>query len=199
MADIHIARPGGSRLWLWTTLLALAGIGVWVAAAVWGDPTEQEGMRGVGAAAGFGADRAPVIPIEPLPFEQIDPIGERDVGTLVRFTGSAASAVRANSVWAASVDGRRILLRFQPPPEGGARLGGRLELNGYLRRISRAEFDALADTLGVSLPRPPGTAKFGAAPDSAFMEVDSRYIKTFYISVRPEAYGQSSRAAGVSG
>jgi hypothetical protein len=68
-------------------------------------------------------------------------------------------------------------------------------VNGYLQRVSRAEFDMWADTLNVVIPRPrPGT-KFGDVPDSGFAKIDSLFIKDFYVSVRPEGLRRARSTA----
>ena len=41
----------------------------------------------------------------------------------------------------------------------------------------------------MSIPRPPPGRKFGDLPVPAFARLDSKFVKTFYISVRPEALG----------
>jgi hypothetical protein len=62
-----------------------------------------------------------------------------------------------------------------------------VDLDGYLEKISEAEFQVWMDSLGVSIPRPPPGRKFGDLPEPAFARIDSLFIKNFYISVRPEA------------
>ncbi len=69
-----------------------------------------------------------------------------------------------------------------------------VELDGYLSKISNAEFKVWMDTLGVHIPRPPPGNKFGDLPDPSFARVDSLFIKSFYISVRPEALGTDTHA-----
>jgi hypothetical protein len=187
--DIRMVRGRESRAWLWVTVLALASMLLLVAAAVFGDST-MSGKRKVGALAGFGADRAPVLPMEAQRFESLLPLDTRELGRLVHLTATSESRQRNLAVWVRTGNGRRILVRFEPePPAGALRAlgpGSRLEVNGYLQRISRAEFDMWMDTLGVRIPRPrPGT-KFGDVPDSGFAKIDSLFIKDFYVSVRPE-------------
>jgi hypothetical protein len=62
-----------------------------------------------------------------------------------------------------------------------------VDVQGYLQKISRAEFDAWIDSLDVYLPRPAPGVKFGDLPDSGFVRIDSLFIRDYYISVRPEA------------
>ncbi|HEX6924859.1 MAG TPA: hypothetical protein VF167_05495 [Longimicrobiaceae bacterium] len=191
MADIRMVQPRTGRMWFWALALALLGILLWASKFVVGDATDPERVRGVGANAGFGDERAPLIPMVAEPFEEINPIETRDLGRLVRITGVIENGVRANSAWVQAADGRRILVRFEPsPPEGAlARLGpgSRIDLPGYISKVSRAEFNVWIDTLGASIPRPRPGRKFGDLPDPAFMRLDSLFVKTFYISVRPEA------------
>lgn len=191
MADIRLVQPRTGRLWLWMIGLALVGILLWASKFVVGDATDPEVIRGVGANAGFGDARAPLIPMPAEPFEDVDPVETRDLGRLVRITGSVENGVRANSAWVRSEDGRRILVRFEPPPppEALSRYGpgSSIDLEGYVEKISRAEFDVWMDTLGASIPRPPPGRKFGDLPDPAFARLDSMFVKTFYVSVRPEA------------
>ena len=155
-----------------------------------GDATE-EGVRGVGADAGFGEARAPLIPMPAEPFTEVDPIETRDLGRLVQITGVIENGVRASSAWVRASDGRRILVRFEPPPseEAIARYGAgsSIDLPGYVEKISQAEFEVWIDTLGASIPRPRPGRKFGDLPDPSFARLDSMFVKTFYISVRPEA------------
>ena len=187
--DIRMVRGRESRVWLWVTVLALASVLLLVAAAVFGDST-MGSKRRVGAMAGFGSDRAPVLPMETQRFESLLPLDTRELGRLVHLTATAESRQRNLAVWVRTPTGRRILVRFEPEPPANALRslgpGSRLEVNGYVQRISRAEFDMWMDTLGVRIPRPrPGT-KFGDVPDSGFAKIDSLFIKDFYVSVRPE-------------
>lgn len=193
MADIRLSRPRTSRLWLWIGLLSLVGLLLWGSAFVVGDataPSEGE-RRGVGANAGFGEERAPLIPMPAEPLTSLKPLQTRDLGRFVRVRGTAETGVRAHAMWTRTEDGRRILVRFEPPPDSGALErfgpGRRIELDGYISKISQAEFEVWMDTLRVSIPRPPPGRKFGDLPDPAFARVDSLFIKNFYISVRPEA------------
>lgn len=191
MADIRMVQPRTGRMWFWAFALALLGILLWASKFVVGDATDPERVRGVGANAGFGDERAPLIPMPAEPFEDVNPIETRDLGRLVRITGVIENGVRANSAWVRASDGRRILVRFEPsPPEGTlARFGpgSSIDLPGYISKISRAEFNVWIDTLGASIPRPRPGRKFGDLPDPAFLRLDSLFVKTFYISVRPEA------------
>ena len=72
-----------------------------------------------------------------------------------------------------------VLDRFGP--------GSSIDLPGYIEKISQAEFEVWIDTLGASIPRPRPGRKFGDLPDPSFARLDSMFVKTFYISVRPEA------------
>ena len=72
-----------------------------------------------------------------------------------------------------------------------------LDVNGYVQKISRAEFDMWTDSLNVVIPRPrPGT-KFGDLPDSGFAKIDSLFIKNYYVSVRPEGLRHSRSTASL--
>ena len=189
MADIRLIRPRGSKIWLWTGILALLGLGLWSSALVFGDATETQ--SGVGADLGLGSARAPVLPATAVPLRTLLPLQARDLGRLVHLSGVAESRARADALWVRSEGGRRILVRFEPaPPEGAlARFGpgSSVELDGYLEKISQAEFEVWMDTLGVSVPRPPPGRKFGDLPDPSFARVDSLFVKSYYISVRPQA------------
>lgn len=198
MPDIRLLRPRGDRLWLWVGLFALLGLLAWASAFVVGDATEEK--REVGANLGFGEVRAPVIPAQPTPFRAISSLQARDLGRLVRVEGVVQSRVAANAAWVRTEGGRRILVRFEPapPPEDlqqVVRSGGTVELDGYLSKISRAEFEVWMDTLGVNVPRPPPGRKFGDLPDPNFARVDSLFVKNFYISVRPEALRDDAEPA----
>jgi hypothetical protein len=190
MADIRLSRPGGNRLWWWVGGLAAVGLVLWASAFVLGDATESQG-RQVGANANFGELRAPLIPAEAEPFQALATLQTRDLGRLVHISAVAETAPRSNAIWVRTPGGRRILVRFEPPPppELLQRFyrGASVELDGYLSKISNAEFKVWMDTLGVHIPRPPPGNKFGDLPDPAFARVDSLFIKSFYISVRPEA------------
>lgn len=188
MADIRLTQPRTGRIWVWSVGLALIGLLLWGSKFVLGDATEQ--ARAVGAAAGFGDDRAPLIPMPAEPFTEVKPIETRDLGRLVRLQGVMENGPRASSAWVRASDGRRILLRFEPaPPEGALSRfgpGSSISMEGYIEKISRAEFEVWIDTLGASIPRPPPGRKFGDLPPASFAQLDSMYVKTFYISVRPE-------------
>jgi len=172
-------------------VLAAVGFLVWASAYVVGDATSPDEPPRVGAAADFGAVRAPVLPVEAVPFATLTPIQNRDLGRLVHLSGVAETGVRARSVWVRTNDGFRILARFEPepPPEllEGIRPGAGVSLDGYLQNLARAEFYQIADSLNVQIPRPPPARKFGDLPDPSFARVDSLFIKNFYISIRPEA------------
>lgn len=191
MVDIRLAQPRTGQLWFWALAIAGVGILLWASTFLFGDATEPDRVRGVGANAGFGETRAPLIPMPAEPFSEVNPIETRDLGRLVQVTGAIESGPRANSAWIRSSDGRRILLRFEPdPPEGalaGFGPGSAINVEGYIEKISRAEFEVWLDTLNASIPRPPPGRKFGDLPPPAFAQLDSLFVKTYYISVRPEA------------
>jgi hypothetical protein len=191
MADIRLARSRSARVWLWTGALAAIGIVVWASAFFLGDATAPDELPRVGAALDLGAERPPVLPAQPVPLQTLTPLDTRDRGRLVSISGVAESGVRAAAVWVRTTGGRRLLVRFEPePPEGalsGIGPGSRVELDGYLADISRAEFNVWMDTLGVRIPRPPPGRRFGDLPDPNFARVDSLFVKEFYVSVRPEA------------
>lgn len=200
MADIRLIRPRGSKIWLWTGLLAAIGLGLWSSALFFGDATES--VEGVGADLGLGASRAPVLPAQPVPLQSLLPLQNRDLGRLVRLTGVAETGSRGNALWVRSQTGRRILVRFEPepPPEALRRFrpGTAVDLDGYLEKISQAEFEVWMDSLGVSIPRPPPGRKFGELPDPSFARVDSLFVKSYYISVRPEALPGADGAGSAS-
>lgn len=200
MADIRLVRPRGERLWVWIGLLCVVALLFWGSAFVFGDATDPSEQPRVGAAANFGADRAPVLPAQTVPFQTLVPLDTRDLGRLVNLTGVADTRVAGNAVWVRSSGGRRILVRFQPaPPEGalaGIGQGSAVNFDGYLQKISRAEFKEWVDTLRIAVPRPPPARKFGDLPDPAFMRVDSLFVRDFYISVRPEGIRPRERASG---
>lgn len=197
MPDIRLSRPGGNRLWWWVGGLAAVGLALWASAFVVGDATSSQG-RQVGANADFGELRAPLIPAEAEPFQALTTLQTRDLGRLVHISAVAETAPRSNAIWVRAPGGRRILVRFEPPPppERLRRFypGASVELDGYLSKISNAEFKVWMDTLGVHIPRPPPGNKFGDLPDPSFARVDSLFIKSFYISVRPEALGTDTHA-----
>ncbi len=190
MADIRLARPRGSRVWLYTGILATLGIALWASAFLLGDATDPAEQPRVGAALDIG-ERPEVLPAQAVPLQSLTPLEQRDLGRLVHLTGVAESRVRENAVWVRTAGGRRLLVRFEPPPEpeaiSGIGPGSSLQLDGYLAKISRAEFEVWMDTLGVRIPRPPAAARFGSLPDPNFARVDSLFIRNFYVSVRPEA------------
>lgn len=192
MPDIRLVHAPANRLWLWVGLLAAAGFLIWASAFVFGDATNPEEQPRIGANIGFGEDRMPVIPAEPTAFSEIGMLQQRDLGRFVRVRGTVGSRVSPGGVWVRTDDGRRILVRFEPGPAEEAltdiRASGRVDLLGYLQKISRAEFEVWMDSLGVAIPRPRPGRKFGDFPDPAFLRADSLYIKNFYISVRPEQF-----------
>jgi hypothetical protein len=138
-----------------------------------------------------------VVPMRAAPFESAFPLEDRELGRLLRVRGTAQSEMRAGSIWVRTTAGRWILMRFEPAA-GAQRIysGAPVDVIGYLEKISRAEFDAWLDTLGVYLPRPRPGVKFGDLPDSGFTKVDSLFIRSYYISVRPE--GVRRGGAGTS-
>jgi hypothetical protein len=190
MPDIRLVTPRGSRVWMMMGALAVAGILIWASAFVVGDATTPDELPRVGAAADFGRDRAPVLPVEAVPFRTLTPLQNRDLGRLVRISGVAESGVRVNSLWVRTPEGIRILVRFEPepPPEllTGVRPGAGVAFDGYLQNIALAEFYQIVDSLNVRIPRPPPARKFGDLPDPSFARVDSLFIKDFYVSVRPQ-------------
>jgi hypothetical protein len=190
MPDIRLTRRRGSQLWLWSGTLAVVGLLIWAYAAIFGDATDEDRRPAVGAMADFGAERAPVLPIEAVGFEALRPLSERDLGRLVRFSGTVERPVVRGVTWVRANDGRRILLRIEPLPPEDTRIpfsaGSRIEVAGYLQSISRAEFSAWMDSLRVSIPRPPPAPRLGTAPDPAFARIDALYVRNFYISIRPE-------------
>jgi hypothetical protein len=191
MADIRMVRPPSSRLWLWMIALATAGILLWASALVFGDPTEDVEHRRIGQDMDVGADRAPIIPPVPVPLSNALPLSEEDRGRYVLLQGVVEAGPSANTVWVRAAQNRRILARVEPlPAEAGRpalRAGTAVELPGYVERIALTEFNALMDSLGVRIPRPPPGRKFGDLPPPEFRALDSLLIRTYYISVRPEA------------
>ena len=193
MADIRLVRPRGSGLWIWIGGLVGLALLVWGIGFFVADPTEEARELRVGASANFGGERAPVLPVEATTFASVSPLGDGDLGRLLHVRGVVESRVVNNAMWIRTEGGRRIMVRFEPPPPPEALTafgpGRRVDLQGYLTRIARAEFDVWADTLRIALPQPPQRVggKFGEVPDSAFQRVDALFIRNYYISVRPEA------------
>jgi hypothetical protein len=196
--DIRLTRGRNQRVWLWTACIVGVSALVMAAAMLFGDPTARQRGPGVGAAANFGSDRAPVLPVVIEPFERVGELTDRELGRLVHLTGTAESGVRRSALYVRTPQGRRILVRFEPaPPEGklsGFFNGGGVDVTGYVQKISRAEFDVWMDTLQVAIPRPPPGVKFGDLPDSNFMRIDALFIKDYYLSVRPEGIGRRAAA-----
>jgi hypothetical protein len=190
MPDIRLVRPRGSWLWIVTAVLAFLAIAVWAFGTFGRDPTAVEERPMIGELLNFGAERTPVLPVFPTPFDSIAPLSARDLGILVQLRGTAESPVRNNAVFVRGTDNRRIMVRFEPPPPEGAldhiRAGGPINVVGYLQKIAVAEFRVWMDTLGVRVPRAPPAGRFGHLPDPAFARIDSLYIKEYYVSVRPE-------------
>jgi hypothetical protein len=197
--DIRLTRGRNQRVWLWTACIVGVSALVMAAAMLFGDPTARQRGPGVGAAANFGSDRAPVLPVVIEPFERVGELTDRELGRLVHLTGTAESGVRRSAVFVRTPQGRRILVRFEPtPPEGklsGVFNGGGVDVTGYVQKISRAEFDVWMDSLRVVIPRPRPGVKFGDLPDSDFIRIDSLFIKDYYVSVRPEGIGRQTGAA----
>ena len=190
MVDIRLARGQGPRLWPLVSALTIAALIAWGSAFMVGDATAPDDLPRVGAAADFGALRASVPPVEPVPFGSITPIRTRDLGRLVRVTGVVESRVAVNAAMLRTPEGYRVLVRFEPapPPEAlrGIGPGTSPSFIGYVQNIASAELHQVMDSIGVRLPRPPPARKFGDLPDPAFARVDALYIKDYYISVRPE-------------
>lgn len=194
MPDIRLVRPRNSHVAAWTAVLAVIAVLIWLGSTfLFGDRTQDNVNRQVGARANFGADRGTVLPLQTESFEDAQPLESREVGRLLNLRGVAESGVRRNAVWVRSGSGKRILVRFEPaPPEGALRRitpGARLQVDGYVQKIARAEFDAWMDTLGVVIPRPRPGQKFGDLPDSTFARVDSLFIKDYFLSVLPTGIG----------
>jgi hypothetical protein len=196
--DIRLVRGRNQRLWLWTAVLVVLAVAAWGSVYLIGDATRPAHARLSGEKANFGADRGAVLPMHTEEFDRSLPLEERELGRLLHLTGWAESEVRANALWVRTTSGRRILVRFEPPPPGRPRIyaGGRVDLLGYLQKISRAELDSWLDSVNVRLPRPRPGVKFGDLPDSTFARIDSLFIRRYYLSVRPEGLGG---AAGVPG
>jgi hypothetical protein len=189
--DIRLVRGRNQRLWFWTIALVILSMLIWGSAFVLGDATSRPG-RQVGAKANFGGERAPVVPMQSEAFNTALPLEDRELGRLLRLTGTAESRTVRNAVWVRTMNPRRwILLRVEPVPKGKSIQpfypGTPVDVQGYLQKISRAEFDAWIDSLGVGLPRPTPSVKFGDLPDSGFIRIDSLFIRDYYISARPEA------------
>ncbi|MEX2571515.1 MAG: hypothetical protein WD737_09410 [Gemmatimonadota bacterium] len=190
MADIRLVRHRGSRLWLTMGILALIGVAIWASAFFVGDATAPDELPRVGAAANFGSVRAPILPVEAVPFNTVTPVQTRDLGRLVVVSGIVESGVAANSAWIRTTSGHRVLVRFEPAPGSellsGVRPGANVSFHGYLQNIALAEFKQVVDSLNVRIPRPPPARKFGDMPAPGFARVDSLFIKEYYVSVRPE-------------
>ncbi|MBA3968638.1 MAG: hypothetical protein H0X52_00890 [Gemmatimonadetes bacterium] len=192
MPDIRLVRPRSSKLLAVLGALIALGILAWSSSYVFGDATAEK-QRGIGARSGLGEVRAPVIPMRSAGFETVAPIEQKDLGRLVRFTGTTETRMVAGAVWARADDRRRILLRWEPLPAGTSAPaigpGARIQVDGYIQRISRAEFDMWADSVGAAIPRPRPGAKFGETPDTSFAQVEALFVKDYYMSVRPSIPG----------
>jgi hypothetical protein len=194
--DIRLVRGRRSRVWLWAGLLAGGGVLVLAVTLLFGGDRTMETGQGVGAEANFGADRGEVLPMVAEPFETLLPLNTREIGRLVHLVGTSESALRGGTVWVRSRGGRRILVRIDPLPEGMQMgPGAGVSFTGYVQKLSRAEFDLWADTLGVIIPRPRPGAKFGDVPDTAFARIDSLFIRDFLVLVRPEGLRDSQSTA----
>ena len=188
--DIRLVRGRSQRLWVWTMAIVTLALIAWGSAFVLGDATMNPGKQ-VGAKANFGGERGQVVPMQSEAFESALPLEDRELGRLLRVTGVAESRTVRNAVWVRTQNPRRwILVRVEPVPKGQTIRpfypGSGVDVQGYLQKISRAEFDAWIDSLGVGLPRPTPGVKFGDLPDSGFIRIDSLFIRDYYISVRPE-------------
>jgi hypothetical protein len=185
--DIRLVRGRRSRVWLWAGLLAGGGVLLLVVTMVFGGDQTMRAKNEVGADANFGAGRSAVLPMEAEPFEAILPLDGREVGRLLHLRASVESPLRGGAVWVRTTTGRRMLVRFEPLP-GDLRLGpgSSLAVNGYLQKLSRAELDLWTDTLGVVIPRPRPGAKFGDVPDASFAQIDSLFVRDYFLLVRPE-------------
>ncbi|HEX6749324.1 MAG TPA: hypothetical protein VF092_18665, partial [Longimicrobium sp.] len=179
--DIRLVRGRNHRVWLWTLTLAFLGALAILAAVLFGDPTSHGRYGGVGADANFGADRAPVIPVVIESFDDVDKLTDRELGRVVHLVGTAETPVRRSAIYVRTREGRRILVRFEPEPPrdrlASMCSGCGVNVNGYLQKISRAEFNVWMDTLGYVVPRPRPGVKFGDLPDSGFIRIDSLFVK----------------------
>lgn len=195
MADIRIVRPRGSHLWLWSGVLAGLALVALALSWVFGDPTMRG--RNKDKEAALNAQRAPVTPLRAVRFESALPLETRQIGRLLYLDGTAESRQVRGAVWVKTANGRRILVRFEPDTSAkGLRwlgYGSRVQANGYVTKIGRAELNAWLDSLGVVLPRPRPGEKFGDLPDSNFVRVDSLFIKDYYLSVRSGGLASVSR------
>jgi len=200
--DIRLTRGRNHRVWMWIGLIVGVAAMFLIAAAIFGDPTRKGTVHGVGAAANFGKDRGPVQPVVIESFENLKKLSDRELGRILHLGGTAESGVRRSAVYVRTPSGRRLLVRFEPTPTPeqlrGIVNGGGVSLDGYLMKISRAEFNVWMDTLGVVVPRPAPGVKFGDLPDSNFMRVDSLFIKEYYLSVRPEGIGRPGTVTAVA-
>jgi hypothetical protein len=190
MADFRVVPQRGTRVWPIMGAFAIAGFLLWTSAFFFGDATAPDELPRVGAAADFGALRAPVLPVQAVPFATLTPLMTRDLGRLVQLNGVVESRIAVNSAWVRTPEGYRILARFEPAPEPdllrGIGPGSSVAFQGYLQTIALAEFKQVVDSLNVQIPRPPPARKFGDLPNPAFARVDSLFIKNYYVSVRPQ-------------
>jgi hypothetical protein len=191
MVDIRLVRPRGGRIWVWTGTLAALALAALLLSMVFGDPTALRRTRN--RMAVFPTERAPVTPLRAVSFETVRPLEDRALGRLLHLSGTVQSDLVRGAVWVRSNGGRRLLVRFDPPPPAGALRGiypgGPMEVDGYLTKIARAEFETWTRALGVVIPRPEPGVKFGDLPDSNFVRVDSLFVRDFYLSVRPDGIG----------
>jgi hypothetical protein len=195
--DIRLVRPKGGKIWVWTGSLAALALGALVLSMIFGDPTAS--MRIKKRMAVFPTQRSAVTPLRAVSFETVRPLEDRALGRLLHLSGTLQSGIVRNSAWVKADGGRRILVRFDPAPPAGALssmlYSGRVEVDGYLSRIAEAEFKGWMDSLHVAIPRPEPGVKFGDVPDSNFVRIDSLFIKSYYLAVRPNGIAGSSGAA----
>lgn len=196
--DIRLVRGRRSRVWLWAGLLAGGGLLLLGGVMLFGGDRTSRTPALVGADANFGSERGTVLPMIAEPLESLLPLDTREVGRLVHLRATAESPVLGGAVWVRTPSNRRMLVRFEPAPEG-LRLapGSRVEVNGYVQKLSRAELDLWTDTLGVVIPRAPPGVKFGDVPDSAFAKIDSLFVRDYFLLVRPEGMRPGRSTAGL--
>ncbi|MDR0786548.1 MAG: hypothetical protein LBG44_01540, partial [Gemmatimonadota bacterium] len=139
MTDIRLNQPKSTQIWTTVSVLAVVALILWGAATIFGDRTAAEERPGVGATAGFGDHRAPVLPAQAAPFGSVSPPGPRDLGRLVQLVGRGESRVRVHSLWVRTPENYRILVRFdpEPPPEllAGIGPGSAVSFHGYVTAI----------------------------------------------------------------
>jgi hypothetical protein len=194
--DIRLVRPRGGKIWVWTGGLAALAVAALLLSLVFGDPTAN--MRIKKRMAVFPTRRSTVTPLHAVSFESVRPLEDRALGRLLHLSGTVQSGIARNAVWVKADGGRRILVRFEPAPPAGAlnriAYSGRVEVDGYLTKIPQAEFAGWMDSLRVAIPRPEPGVKFGDVPDSNFVRVDSLFVKSYYLAVRPTGIGAAAGA-----